>query len=187
MPDSTTGSMETVYSNYDTDTGGIQNALAKTLGRHDLSAGFNASTSKTERPFSQSPVPSVYSVIMQPEANSSSYTVGGFVQDQINFDADGHHFAIIPGVRVVHQSTKPDNLSSLTTNSSVLTESSVSSLYGKNSDTQLLPSLTFQYDLTPRLMTYLQYKRGAEFPNASQLYGSSELRVQAMPGVGSMR
>ncbi|UDJ81407.1 TonB-dependent receptor domain-containing protein [Kosakonia oryzae] len=175
MPDSTTATMETVYSNYDTDTWGIQNALAKTLGRHDLSAGFNASTTKTKRPFNQSPVPSVYSEIMQPEADSKSYTLGAFVQDQINFDADGHHFAIIPGARVVHQSIKPENLSSLTTNSTALDESEVSTLYGKNSDTQLLPSLTFQYDITPRLMTYLQYKRGAEFPNASQLYGSWNL------------
>lgn len=175
MPDSITTAMQTVYSDYDTDTWGIQNALAKTLGRHDLSAGFNASTTKTERPFRQSPAPTAYSEIMQPEADSKSYTLGAFLQDQINFDADGHHFAIIPGARVVHQSTKPDNLSSLTTNSSVLDESDVSTLYGKNSDTQLLPSLTLQYDLTPRLMTYLQYKRGAQFPNASQLYGSWNL------------
>ncbi len=153
----------------------MQTALAKTLGRHDLSAGFNASTTKTQRPFSQSPIPSVYSEIMQPEADSREYTIGGFLQDQINFDLDGHNFAVIPGVRVVHQSTKPENLSSLTTNSTVLTESSVSTLYGKNSDTQALPSLTFQYDITPRMMTYLQYKRGAEFPNTSQLYGSWNL------------
>ncbi|WLI78703.1 TonB-dependent receptor [Kosakonia sp. H02] len=175
MPDSVTGTMETVYSNYDTDTWGIQNALAKTLGRHDVSAGFNASTSKTKRPFNQSPVPSIFTEIMQPEADSRGYTLGAFAQDQINFDADGHHFAIIPGVRVVHQSIKPDNLSSLTTNSSVLDESEAAALYGKNADTQWLPSLTFQYDITPRLMTYLQYKRGAQFPNASQLYGSWNL------------
>lgn len=175
MPDSTTRSMETVNSNYDTDTWGIQTALAKSIGRHDLSAGLNASTTKTKRPFSQSPVPSIYSEIMQPEADSRGYTLGGFVQDKINFDLDSHNFAVIPGVRVVHQSTKPENLGDLTTNSSVLTESSVASLYGKNSDTQVLPSLTFQYDITPRTMTYLQYKRGAEFPNASQLYGSWNL------------
>lgn len=82
MPDSVTRRMQTVNSNYDTDTWGLQTALAKTLGRHDLSAGFNASTSKTQRPFSQSPIPSVYSEIMQPEADSRSYTLGGFVQDK---------------------------------------------------------------------------------------------------------
>ena len=43
MPDSVTRRMQTVNSNYDTDTWGLQTALAKTLGRHDLSAGFNAS------------------------------------------------------------------------------------------------------------------------------------------------
>ena len=53
MPDSTTRSMETVNSNYDTDTWGIQTALAKSIGRHDLSAGLNASTTKSQRPFSQ--------------------------------------------------------------------------------------------------------------------------------------
>lgn len=175
MPDSVFGTMETVYSNYDTDTWGLRSAIAKTLGRHDLSAGFNASTTKTQRPFSQSPVPSIYSEIMQPEADSRNYTLGAFVQDQINFDVDSHQFAVIPGVRVVHQSMKPQNLSSLTTNSTVLDETEVSTLYSKNSDTQLLPSLTFQYDITPRFMTYLQYKRGAQFPNASQLYGSWNL------------
>ncbi|MDA4677987.1 TonB-dependent receptor, partial [Enterobacter asburiae] len=91
--------------------------------------------SKTQRPFSQSPIPSVYSEIMQPEADSRSYTLGGFVQDKINFDLDSHNFAVIPGVRVVHQSTKPENLSDLAANSSVLSESSVANLYGKNSDT----------------------------------------------------
>ena len=48
---------------------------------------------------------------MQPEADSRSYTLGGFVRDKINFDLDSHNFAVIPGVRVVHQSTKPENLS----------------------------------------------------------------------------
>ncbi|KNC12190.1 TonB-dependent receptor [Klebsiella sp. RIT-PI-d] len=175
QPDSIATGMQTVYSNYDTETWGLQNALTKTLGRHDLSAGFNASTTKTERPFKQSPTPSAYTEIMQPEADSQSYTLGAFLQDQINFDVEGHHFAIIPGARVVRQSMKPQSLADLTTNSAVLDEGEVSTLYGKNSDTQLLPSLTFQYDITPRLMTWLQYKRGAEFPNASQLYGSWNL------------
>ena len=82
---------------------------------------------------------------------------------------------MIPGIRVMHQSTKPENVSDLANNSSVLTGSDVSNLYGKNADTQALPSLVLQYDITPRLMTYLQYQRGAQFPNASQLYGSWNL------------
>jgi len=176
MPDGTPGGMENVYSNYDTDIWGIQNSLAKSIGRHDVSAGINASFSTTQRPFSQSPEPSIYSVIMQPEADSRSANLSAFLQDQIHFDADGHDFSIIPGVRVIYQATKADNLSSLTSNSAAkLSEAEVANLYGKNSDTQALPSLSFQYDINPRLMTYLQYKRGAEFPNASQLYGSWNL------------
>ncbi len=107
MPDSTTGSMETVNSDYDTDTQGYSDRAGEIHCRHDTSAGLNASTTKTQRPFSQSPVPSIYSEIMQPEADSRGYPLAASFQDKISFDLDSHNFAVIPGVRVVHQSTKP--------------------------------------------------------------------------------
>ncbi len=91
---------------------------------------------------------------MQPQANSRSYIVAGYVQDNINVDLDSHSFAVIPGVRVMYQNTKPRNLSDLTTGSSVLTEEQLETLYGDgNSDTEVLPSLTLQYDPTPALIT----------------------------------
>ncbi|QIC87118.1 TonB-dependent receptor [Serratia liquefaciens] len=175
MPTST-GSMERVYSDYNVNTYGFETQIAKTWGRHTLSGGLNARLTDTERPFREEPAPSAFTAIMQPESDSRSYVLGGYVQDRIQFDLDGHGFAVVPGARVAHQSTKPQNLSSLTTGSTVLTESELETLYGKsNTDTQVLPSLSFQYNLTPTLMTYLQYKRGAQFPNASQLYGSWNL------------
>ncbi len=175
MPTST-GSMERVYSDYNVNTYGFETQIAKTWGRHTLSGGLNARLTDTERPFREEPAPSAFTAIMQPESDSRSYVLGGYVQDRIQFDLDGHGFAVVPGVRVAHQSTKPQNLSSLTTGSTVLTESELETLYGKsNTDTQVLPSLSFQYNLTPTLMTYLQYKLGAQFPNASQLYGSWNL------------
>ncbi len=176
MPTDASGTMQHVYSDYNVDTWGFDTHGNKTLGRHDLSAGLNGRITDTERPFRQDPAPSVYSVIMQPQADSRSYTVGGFVQDKINFDLNGSRFAVIPGVRAVYQNTKPQNLSSLTTGSTVLTASELETLYGSaNSDSQILPSLMLQYDLTPQMITYLQYKRGAQFANASQLYGSWNL------------
>lgn len=175
MPTST-GSMERVYSDYNVNTYGFETQMAKTWGRHTLSGGLNARLTDTERPFREEPAPSAFTAIMQPESDSRSYVLGGYVQDRIQFDLDGHGFAVVPGVRVAHQSTKPQNLSSLTTGSTVLTESELETLYGKsNTDTQVLPSLSLQYNLTPTLMSYLQYKRGAQFPNASQLYGSWNL------------
>ncbi|WP_241575520.1 TonB-dependent receptor domain-containing protein, partial [Rosenbergiella nectarea] len=57
----------------------------------------------------------------------------------------------------------------------VLTEESVSTLYSSQSDTQFLPSLSLEYSLTPQLLTYIRYQRGAQFPEASQLYGSWNL------------
>jgi hemoglobin/transferrin/lactoferrin receptor protein len=175
MPTST-GSMERVYSDYNVNTYGFETQIAKTWGRHTLSGGLNARLTDTERPFREEPAPSAFTAIMQPESDSRSYVLGGYVQDRIQFDLDGHGFAVVPGVRVAHQSTKPQNLSSLAKGSTVLTESELETLYGKsNTDTQVLPSLSFQYNLTPTLMSYLQYKRGAQFPNASQLYGSWNL------------
>ncbi|WP_034947233.1 TonB-dependent receptor domain-containing protein [Erwinia oleae] len=175
MPSSATA-MERVYSDYDVDTLGFDTQLTNRLGRHELSGGLNGSISDTSRPFRQAPPASQYSVIMQPDADSRTYVLGGYVQDKIHFDLNGHDFSVVPGVRVAHQSTQPENLSSLTTGSSVLTEEQLKTLYGKeNSDTQLLPSLSVNYDITPTLMTWVMYKRGAQFPNASQLYGSWNL------------
>lgn len=165
-----------VYSDFNVDSYGFDTRGTKTLGRHELSAGFNARLDDSERPFRQEPAPSTFSVITQPQSDSRSYAVAGYIQDKINFDLDSHNFAIIPGVRVMYQNTKPKNLGDLTNGSAVLTADQVEALYGKtNSDTQVLPSLTFQYDLTPALTTYLQYKRGVEFPTTSQLYGSWNL------------
>ncbi|HBZ17322.1 MAG TPA: TonB-dependent receptor [Pantoea sp.] len=165
-----------VYSDFNVDTYGFDTRGTKTLGRHELSAGVNARLDNSERPFRQEPAPSTFSAITQPQADSRTFAVAGYLQDKINFDLDSHNFAVIPGVRVMHQSTKPKDLGDLTSGSAVLTEEQVAALYGKtNSDTQVLPSLTFQYDLTPALTTYLQYKRGVQFPTTSQLYGSWNL------------
>ncbi|KGT92100.1 MULTISPECIES: TonB-dependent receptor domain-containing protein [Enterobacterales] len=173
----------TVYSDYNVDTYGFDTRATKNVGRHELSAGFNARLDDSERPFRQYPTPGTYTAITKPQSDSRTYAVAGYLQDKINFDLDSHNFAVIPGVRVMYQSTKPKNLDSLTANSAVLTEDQVQALYGKtNSDTQVLPSLTFQYDLTPALTTYLQYKRGVEFPTTSQLYGSWNLGANYIPG-----
>ena len=175
MP-SSASAYKTVYSDYNVDTYGFDTRAAKSLGRHEVSAGLNARLEETDRPFRETPSQGVFSATMEPAADSRSYVVAGYLQDKINFDLDSHNFAVIPGVRVMYQNTRPRNLSSLTTGSSVITESEMDTLYGSgNADTQVLPSLTFQYDLTPALMTYLQYKRGAQFANASQLYGSWNL------------
>ncbi len=165
-----------VYSDFNVDTYGFDTRGTKTLGRHELSAGVNARLDNSERPFRQEPTPSTFSAITQPQSDSRTFAVAGYLQDKINFDVDSHNFAVIPGVRVMYQSTKPKDLGDLTNGSTVLTEEQVDALYGKtNSDTQVLPSLTFQYDLTPALTTYLQYKRGVQFPTTSQLYGSWNL------------
>ncbi|MDQ1213638.1 TonB-dependent receptor domain-containing protein [Pantoea anthophila] len=175
MPAGSSG-RQTVYSDYNTDSYGFDSRAIKSIGRHELSAGLNARLTETERPFRQSPTPDVFTAIMQPQANSRSYTLGGYLQDSISFDADGHRAAVVPGVRVAYQNTRPRDLATLTTNSRVLDASEVSALYGSpNRDTQVLPSIAFQYDLTPAFMTYLQYTRGAQFPNDSQLYGSWNL------------
>ncbi|PLR37372.1 TonB-dependent receptor [Chimaeribacter californicus] len=170
------GTVTRVLSDYNVTRYGLETTLAKAIGRHDLRWGLNAGQSKTERPFSQDPVQSGAAAIMQPEADSHTETLGAFLQDNITFDLNGHTLAVVPGVRAAYQKTRAQNLSSLSANSSVLSEGEVATLYGSsNSDSQLLPSLGLIYNLTPALSTYIQYRRGAQFPNASQLYGSWNL------------
>ncbi|WP_294901553.1 TonB-dependent receptor domain-containing protein [Tatumella sp. UBA2305] len=171
-----TGVIGRTYSDYDTNNIGFTTELRKTIGRHELSGGLNADLGNTKRPFDQDPAPLVYYSVMQPQANSTTTKLGGFVQDKINFDLQGHNFAIVPGVRVAYEKTRPKDLETLAAGSSVLTTDEVETLYGTGtSDTEVLPSLRFQYNLTPGLLTYVQYSRGAEFPEASQLYGSWNL------------
>ncbi|QGU87513.1 TonB-dependent receptor domain-containing protein [Erwinia sorbitola] len=176
MPLSTTGAMQRVYSDYNVETYGYEAQLAKSLGRHDLRAGINGRIAETERPFSQSPAQSGTTMTTKPEGDSRTLVLGAFVQDSIQFDLDGHAFSVVPGVRVAHQETKPQNLANMAAGTDVLTPEDAETLYNKtNSDTQVLPSISFNYNITPQLMTYVQYKRGAQFPNASQLYGSWNL------------
>jgi len=176
MPLATGGAMQRVYSDYNVNTWGYEAQLTKNLGRHDLLAGINGRLSETERPFSQSPAQSGTGMTTKPEGDSRTLVLGAFVQDSILFDLDGHAFSVVPGVRVAHQETKPQNLGNMAAGTDVLTPEDAEKLYGKtNSDTQLLPSISFNYDITPQLMTYVQYRRGAQFPNASQLYGSWNL------------
>lgn len=171
---------ERVYSNYNVETWGAELALNKSAGRHALSGGLNTRTAQTERPFRQSPTPSAVGIVMQPEANSKMQALGGYIQDEIEFDLGGNRLAVVPGGRLAYQSTRAENLSDMA--SSSLSASDINSLYGsRNSDTQLLPSLSLEYDIRPGLMTYLQYRRGAQFPNASQLYGSWNLSSNYSP------
>ncbi|KQN47622.1 TonB-dependent receptor [Serratia sp. Leaf50] len=173
-PSSTTGtSLVRTFSDSNTHTFGFDNKMAKSWGIHEFRWGLNGNISETDRPFSQSPAQSIYSYIMPPTANSRTYVFGAFAEDTMTWDLAGHNFSVVPGLRLAYQKSEPQDLSTLANSS--LSESALSTLYSSNSDTQLLPSLAFIYDITPKVQTYLQYKRGAQFPDASQLYGSWNL------------
>ena len=174
MPTTSAGDYQSVKSDYNTRTYGFETRAAKEWGIHHFSAGLNGKQINTQRPFSQDPPSSVYTVIMQPEANSRSYQLGGFVQDKMTWDVGGHDLSLVPALRAVYQHTKASNFDSLS--SGALSADEAATLYGgSNSDTQILPSLSLLYDLSPTLTAYLQYKRGAQFPDASNLYGTWNL------------
>ncbi|PWC13141.1 TonB-dependent receptor [Brenneria roseae subsp. americana] len=172
MPDAYSSGypMQLVYSDYDTDTFGVESRASKEWNNHRFSFGLNARQANTKRPFTQEG--SVGNQISRPQADSSQLTLGAFAQDTITWDLGGHDFSIVPGVRAAYQKSKPENLSNLLDASSVADSDEVNSMYSSNSDTQILPSLSFLYDIKPDLIAYIQYKRGAQFPNAGQLYGA---------------
>ncbi|WP_017349726.1 TonB-dependent receptor domain-containing protein [Pantoea sp. A4] len=186
IPANGSSSAYNIYSDYNTKTLSLETKGEKSWAFNKFSFGMNGSTNTTERPYSQSPAQTVYSYISPPEANSRTLAFGAFVEDTMSWDLNGHTFSIIPGVRFAYQNTKAQDYSTLAGGAADLTTSEIATLYGKHfNDAQLLPSLVFQYDLTPKLMTYLQYKRGAQFPNASQLYGSWNLSSNYLSSYGA--
>ncbi|WP_415175756.1 TonB-dependent receptor domain-containing protein [Pantoea sp.] len=182
------GSVEAhrIYSDYNTRTFGFETKAEKSWLFNNFSYGMNASIAKTERPYSQDPEQTSYNYISRPEADSRTLTFGAYVEDTLSWDLNGHTFSVIPGVRFAYQNTRAENLSALAGGDADLSTEEVETLYGKHfNDAQVLPSLVFQYNLTPKMMAYLQYKRGAQFPNASQMYGSWNLSSNYASSYGS--
>ncbi|WP_313686805.1 TonB-dependent receptor domain-containing protein [Pantoea sp.] len=175
-PDAGSVEAHNIYSNYNTKTFGFETKGEKSWLFNNFRYGLNGSIAKTERPYWLDPAQTSYNNITRPEADSRTWSFGVYAEDTMSWDLNGHTFSIIPGVRYAYQNTKPQNLSSLAGGDADLSTGDVETLYGKGfSDGQILPSLAFQYNLTPKMMAYLQYKRGAQFPNASQMYGSWNL------------
>ncbi|MCG8710405.1 TonB-dependent receptor [Brenneria sp. 4F2] len=175
-----------IYSDYNVKTYGLETQMSKEWGIHIVSWGLNASESKTERPYRLDPVLTSYNDISKPEADSRTYILGGFAQDKMTWDLSGHDFSVVPAVRMAYQNSKATHLSNMAGGDAGISESDVQKLYGAGfSDSQVLPSLSLLYDITPKLTSYLQYKRGAQFPNASQLYGSFNLTANYASAYGA--
>ncbi|ATA25596.1 TonB-dependent receptor [Brenneria goodwinii] len=161
------------WTNYDTDTFGLETSAIKDWGRHSFNYGLSARTTKAERPLTQAGTTAA--TLGKPQADSNFTNLGAFVQDTISWDLDGHDFAVVPGVRWAYQYAKPKNLSDLMTNNGLISSSEVDNMYGTMIDSKVLPSLSLLYKIKPDLTTYLQYKRAAQFPTANQLYGAWSL------------
>lgn len=164
-----------VWSGYNTETFGVESKATKEWRNHRISYGVNLRQSNSERPFTaQNLSASSLSVQLgRPQADSEIINAGAFVQDKMTWDVAGRDFSVIPGVRFAWQHAEPKNTDNLFTNTNGnISSSDTASMYGTNADGQILPALTFQYSLKPDLLAYVQYKRGAQFPTAGQLYGS---------------
>ncbi|MCL2892807.1 TonB-dependent hemoglobin/transferrin/lactoferrin family receptor [Brenneria tiliae] len=164
-----------VWSNYDTNGFGLESKAAKEWRNHSISYGFNARQQRTERPFTaQNLTAGGMSIDLgRPQADSKIANVGAFVQDKITWELAGRDFAVVPGVRFAWQHAEPKNASNLFTNTNGnVTSDEAAGMYGTNADGQVMPSIAFQYHLTPDLLAYVQYRRGAQFPTDGQLYGS---------------
>lgn len=167
-----------VWSGYDTNTFGLESKATKEWRNHRFSYGVNIRQSESERPLTAQNIAADGLPIQlgRPQADSKLINAGAFVQDKMTWDVAGRDFSIIPAVRFAWQHAKPENTDNLFTNTSGnVTASDTAKMYGTNADGQILPALTFQYNLKPDLLAYVQYKRGAQFPNAGQLYGAWSL------------
>ncbi|MBI0036800.1 TonB-dependent receptor [Gilliamella sp. B14384H2] len=163
-------------TNYNTKAYNFITTLIKSYDNQCISAGLNGKWSEDESPFFTS-AESENIIILpdgpysKPQADSRSYQLGGFFEDQINFNVnDSNNFYLVPGVRAVYQNTKPRNLENMSVTN--INSNRLGKQYNSNSDFKVLPSIAFMYDITPDFTAYLQYQRAAQMPNQNQLYGS---------------
>lgn len=163
-------------TNYNTKTYNFITTLVKNYENQKISAGLNGKWSEDESPFftsAQSQNGRIFpdGDYTKPQADSRSYQLGGFLEDRISFNIkDSNNFYLVPGVRVIYQNTKPRNLENMAVTN--INGSQLGKQYSSNSDFQVLPSMSFMYDINPDFTAYLQYKRSAQMPNQNQLYGS---------------
>lgn len=162
-----------MQTHYNTDTYNFESKLLKEYRNQTIAAGINAKWIRDESPFYSSSATSFFpdGDYSKPQADSRTYTLGGFIEDKITFvDKTGRNVYLVPGLRALYQNTKPRNLGNMSLSS--LSASELEMEYNTNSDMQILPALALLYDIKPNLTAYLQYRRGAQMPNANQLYGS---------------
>lgn len=181
-----------MQTRYNTSSYGFETKLLKIYNAHTVTAGLNARWVSDESPFHSTAQTSSgifpdgdYS---KPQADSRSYTIGGFIEDKIKFDnIENHNFYLIPGIRALYQNTKPRHLDNMS--SSTINASDLSIEYNSNNDFQILPAISLLYDIKPNFTGYLQYKRGAQMPNANQLYGSylAHYNVYALVGNSDLK
>lgn len=163
-------------TNYNTKTYNFITTLVKNYENQKISAGLNGKWSEDESPFftsAQSQNGRIFpdGDYTKPQADSRSYQLGGFLEDRISFNIkDSNNFYLVPGVRFIYQNTKPRNLENMAVTN--INGSQLGKQYSSNSDFQVLPSMSFMYDINPDFTAYLQYKRSAQMPNQNQLYGS---------------
>lgn len=181
-----------IDTRYNTNSYGFNTQLFKTYSNQSITAGLNARWASDESPFNSTAQASTgffpdgdYS---KPQADSRSYTIGGFIEDKIMFlDQTEHKFYLVPGIRAIYQNTKPRHLENMALSNINSTDLGIE--YNSNSDFQILPAISLLYDITPRFTGYLQYKRGAQMPNANQLYGSylAHYNVYALVGNSDLK
>lgn len=156
----------------------LESKATKESRNHRVSYGINIRQSEPERPLTaQNIVADGLSIQLgRLQADSKIINAGAFVQDKMTWDVAGRDFSVIPAVRFAWQHAKPENTDNLFTNTNGnVTANNTANMYGTNADGQILPALTFQYNLKPDLLAYVQYKCGAQFPNAGQLYSAWSL------------
>lgn len=170
------------FSDYNTESLAAKIELTHMQGHHAIRYGLNGSVTRSQRPFNQIPLPISYLQISPPQADDKTLNVGAFIEDAITYKLSDHLFTITPGLRFAWQKVTPFHLDKLATGSS-LSENAVNNYYSAATrDAELLPAIKAEYQLTDNLVTYLKYNRGAQFTNASQLYGTWNMGANYAPG-----
>jgi len=148
-----------------TRTWGFSSTLDWRLGQQQLlSAGVNASTQDTDRPWA-------VVGLMKPQPDSTIRRLGAFVQDELTWQVGGKRLALTPAIRVDRVQIKPRSLDNFV--DGALDPEEAANFYGgSHSNTIVSPSVALVYDVLPALSAYAQFKRSGRAPSIGEIFGS---------------
>lgn len=165
-----------------TDVQGIALTGELRSGRHHLSFGVDGAQEETIRRLSAFFVDGASSEplgnLPPPQGDTAIKRLGAYMNYELEFDVAGHRAAIIPGFRYDHwrYEFRRNDQWDIWQKTAAPFWFTADSLYDITGSAQrrraFSPQLGMTFQVTPKLMSYIQYKRGERPPAVNEMSGT---------------